>query len=141
MDDIAKAAGITRQGLYFHFQNKDEIFAALNDDSSSLENKIFNALYAWFGSYVGLFGPEISNWGFHCERVLGSYIADCNSQFHHKLKEAIIKSADKKIQDMQVESIVEVLCTCGRAWKRATNSHEKFTEKMYNAIRLCCQNL
>lgn len=157
MDDIAKAAGITRQGLYFHFQNKDEIFAAsikkalndnmqaaivaLNDDSSVLENKIFNALDAWFGGYVGLFGSETSDWDFHCERILGNDIANSDSQFYQRLKEAIIKSADKQIEDMHVETIVEVLCTCGRTWKRTADSHEKFTEKMYHAIRLCCQNL
>ena len=157
MDDIAKAAGITRQGLYFHFQNKDELFAAsvkkslrdsmqaaiaaLDDDGSSLENKIFNALDAWFGSYAGLFGPETSDWDFHCGRVLGSDIANSNFQFCQKLKEAMIKSAGRQIEDIRVDTIVEILCICGRTWKRTADSHEKFTEKMYDAIRLCCQNL
>lgn len=157
MDDIAKAAGITRQGLYFHFQNKDEIFAAsikktlrdsmqaaieaLNDDSSSLENKIFNALDAWFGSYVGLFGSETSDLDFHLQRVLGSNMEGRNSRFRQNLKEAIIKSVDQQIEDMRVETIVEVLCTCGRTWKRTADSHENFTKKIYSAIRLCCQNL
>lgn len=157
MDDIAKAAGITRQGLYFHFQNKDEIFAAsvkralndnmqaavaaLNDDRSSLENKIFNALDAWFGSHVGLFGSQTADWDFHCERVLGSDVANSKSQFCKILKQGMIRSADRPIEEMQAETIVDVLCTCGQAWKRTVDSHEKFTEKMYGAIRLCCQNL
>jgi AcrR family transcriptional regulator len=28
MEDIAKEAGISRQGIYFHFKDKDAIFSA-----------------------------------------------------------------------------------------------------------------
>ena len=46
IEDIAKAAGISRQGIYFHFKNKDEIFKASIqkslDDRLRAANKIFD---------------------------------------------------------------------------------------------------
>lgn len=156
MDDIAKAAGITRQGLYFHFKNKDEIFAAsiqkalhdglqaasaaLKENGAPLERKLFRALDAWYGSYAGLFGSERSDWDFHCRRVCGSDIADSETLFRQKLTETIFACTDKPPVQAHAQTIAEVLCTCGQSWKRTADSHEKFTEKMYGAIRLCCQN-
>src|ERR1700761_9430792 len=71
MEDIAQAAQISRQGIYLHFKNKEDIFkasirraidtnlalasAALNDKDSPLEEKLLQALDGWFGRYVGLF--------------------------------------------------------------------------------------
>src|SRR6202041_189597 len=69
MEDIAKAAGISRQGIYLHFKNKDEIFSAsiqkrlddglqaansiLDDGRLMLEDKLLKALDEWFGRHVG----------------------------------------------------------------------------------------
>src|ERR1700737_5568070 len=71
IEDIVKAAGIARQGIYLHFKNKDEIFSAaiqkslddrlqaanaiLDDDRLPLEEKFFKALDGWFGRISGLF--------------------------------------------------------------------------------------
>lgn len=111
MEDIAKAAGLTRQGLYFHFQNKDELLKcsvekALDDSMQavtlaldtkvlSLEERIFHALDAWFGCYVGLFTPEsIPDWEFHCNRVMGEEVEQSNAQFRRKLTAVILSSPE-----------------------------------------------
>src|SRR5919112_3391034 len=67
MDEIARAADISRQGLYLHFANKEALFraavrqeldTALGDASRSLkeegvplERRIVGALDAWLGRY------------------------------------------------------------------------------------------
>ena len=46
IEDIAKAAGISRQGIYLYFKNKDEIFSAsiqkALDDGLQAANKVFD---------------------------------------------------------------------------------------------------
>jgi AcrR family transcriptional regulator len=65
MDDVARAAGISRQGLYRHFASKDELFgetvrfvvahaeekavAALDDDELPLPARLEAAFLAWSG--------------------------------------------------------------------------------------------
>src|SRR6201999_3458681 len=65
MDEIARAADISRQGLYLHFANKDTLFRAairheldtalgeasrrLNDQGVGLEQRVVAALDAWLG--------------------------------------------------------------------------------------------
>src|SRR3954471_18722250 len=69
MDEIARAADISRQGLYLHFANKEALFRAavrheldtalgevsrcLDEEGVELERRIVAALDAWLGRYVG----------------------------------------------------------------------------------------
>src|SRR5882762_8414643 len=66
IEDIAKAAGISRQGIYLQLKNKDEIFSAsiqkalddrlraankiFDEDRLALEEKLFKALDEWVWS-------------------------------------------------------------------------------------------
>src|SRR4029078_3202050 len=69
MEEIARAAHISRQGLYLHFANKDALFRAavqqeldsalvdvarcLDEAGVALESRVVAALDAWLGRYVG----------------------------------------------------------------------------------------
>src|SRR3954462_5588433 len=78
MDEIARSADISRQGLYRHFANKDALFRAavrqeldaalgdasrcLNEKGVGLERRVVAALDAWLGRYVGsMLAPDIGN--------------------------------------------------------------------------------
>src|ERR1700759_1969729 len=68
VDDIARAAGISKQGLYLHFASKEEVFVAgfkkyltenhaemeraLFRDSAPLFDRLAGAIDAWFGGYL-----------------------------------------------------------------------------------------
>src|SRR3954454_12328632 len=69
MDEIARSADISRQGLYLHFANKEALFRAavrqeldtalgdasrrLDEDGVGLDQRVIAALDAWLGRYVG----------------------------------------------------------------------------------------
>src|SRR3954467_140882 len=76
MDEIARSADISRQGLYLHFANKEALFRAavrqeldtalgdvsrcLGEEGVGLERRVVAALDAWLGRYVGtMLAPDI----------------------------------------------------------------------------------
>ena len=159
MEDIAQAAGISRQGIYLHFKDKDAIFRAsilksledglqattriLDDDRLALEEKLLRALDEWFGRYVGLIDPEASDLKEQCGRVLGDGVGDCRSAFQEKLEKVIQARSARKTKgaEKRAATIADMLCTCGENWKHGLSSRQEFAEKMRDAIRLCCRDL
>src|SRR3954465_6437979 len=78
MDEIARNADISRQGLYLHFANKDALFRAavrqeldtalaqaarcLTEEDVGVEQRVAAALDAWLGRYVGsMLASDIGN--------------------------------------------------------------------------------
>jgi AcrR family transcriptional regulator len=158
MEDIAKAAAISRQGIYLHFKDKDAIFRAsilktlddglqaanriLDDDRLALEDKLLKALDEWFGRHIGLLHPEASDLSGQCERVLGDAVGNSRSAFQGKLEKVILARSARKTKgaDKRAATIADMLCTCGETWKHGFSSRQEFAQKMRDAIRLCCRD-
>jgi len=159
IEDIAKAADISRQGIYFHFKNKDEIFRAsvqkslddglratnkiFDDGRLTLEEKLLQALDERFGRHAGLFHSDASDIVTQCERILGDAVGKNRSIFQKKLETAILASSAKKTKGAAkcAATIANVLCTCGLSWKHSLSSRQEFLEKMCDAIHVCCRDL
>lgn len=156
MDDLAGAAGLTRQGLYFHYRNKDELLKcavelalddgmraverAMNAEGETLEERLYRAMDAWFGYYVGLFTPElIPDWEFHCNRVMGEEVERANDWFRGQLRQVLLQEPAAPLSGEAAETAVEMLCICGQYWKRTLSLHDDFEARIRSAIRLCCR--
>jgi AcrR family transcriptional regulator len=158
MEDIANTAGISRQGIYLHFKDKDAIFSAsiqkalddglqaanriLDDDRLALEEKLLKALDEWFGRYVELIDPEASDLMDQSERVLGGAVEKSRSEFQKKVEKVILArfARKKKGAAKRAAIIADMLCTCGEIWQFGFSSRQGFAEKMRDAIRLCCRD-
>ena len=159
MEDIAQAAGISRQGIYLHFKDKDAIFSAsiqkslddgvqaanriLDDEGLALEEKLLKALDEWFGRHVGLFHPEAADLKGQCERVLGGAVGKSRAAFQKRLEKVILARSARKTKgaDKRAATIADMLCTCGETWKHGFSSRQEFSKKMCDAIHLCCGDL
>ncbi len=159
MEDIAQAAGISRQGIYLHFKDKDAIFRAsiqkslhdglqaanmiLDDESLALKEKLLKALDEWFGRHVGLLHPEASDLKGQCERVLGDAVGESRAAFKKKLEKVILAQSARKTKgaDKRAATVADMLCTCGETWKHGFSSRQEFSKKMFDAIHLCCGDL
>src|SRR3984957_4896558 len=69
MDEVARAADISRQGLYLYFATKEALFraavrqeldvalsealACMGQEAPELDQRVVGALDAWLGRYVG----------------------------------------------------------------------------------------
>jgi AcrR family transcriptional regulator len=157
MEDIAQAAQISRQGIYLHFKNKEDIFKAairraiddnlaaagkaLNDKDSPLEDKLLNALDGWFGRYVGLFHIEASDIPQYVRQLFGNAVDEWRGSFQQQLIKVITGGSSQKAEVQRATEIAQILCACGMAWKNDLASREEFLSRMKATIRICCQGL
>src|SRR3954471_21741019 len=106
MDEIARSADISRQGLYLHFANKDALFRAavrqeldtalgdvsrcLNEERVGLERRVVAALDAWLGRYVGsMLASDIGNLIQNPAVQLGDMVDPATDAFYAGLGAAV----------------------------------------------------
>jgi AcrR family transcriptional regulator len=129
MDDLARAAGLSRQGLYLHFQAKEELFkaaverlletmeramrTALDRRDVELDERIVGAFVALHGQYVGQPGWE------HATELL-------------ETATRLVGPVDH-LERQLVDEIAQLLRSTGvaAAWKSAGISAKDLAEQLY----------
>src|SRR5258708_11264312 len=97
MDEVARAAGVSRQGLYLQFANKEELFrkaveqslnsqlkaaiAALSRREDSLELRLISASDAWSGRFVGSLGSDAADLMCASTSLAGATLTHYETQF------------------------------------------------------------
>jgi AcrR family transcriptional regulator len=157
MEDVAKAAHLSRQGLYLHFATKEELFRAvvshalgvgldaaeakLRDPELSLEEKLAGAFDEWTGRYVGMIGADVTDLEQATNELVGSLIQDHEALFIDQVTRAIRASrlpAAYKPAGLSARQLAETLYATSRGLKHTVGSREEFSQKMELAVRALC---
>jgi AcrR family transcriptional regulator len=160
MDEIARSADISRQGLYLHFANKDALFRAavrkeldtalgdvsrcLNEEGAGLERRAVAALDAWLGRYVGsMLASDIGNLLQNPAMQLGDMVDPASAEFDARLAAAIAAAMpenDRRRLGVTPEEIAGALHTVAQGAKYLSNaraeSREEFVARLTAAVRV-----
>jgi TetR/AcrR family transcriptional regulator, regulator of autoinduction and epiphytic fitness len=160
MDEIARSADISRQGLYLHFASKDALFRAavrqeldtalgdvsrcLNEEGVGLERRAVAALDAWLGRYVGsMLASDIGNLLQNPAMQLGDMVDPAVAAFDARLAAAIaaaMSENDRRRLGVTPEEIAGALHTVAQGAKYLSNARaeprEEFVARMTAAVRV-----
>jgi AcrR family transcriptional regulator len=155
MNEVARAAGVSRPNLYLHFSNKETLFraalqheldTAFTEASRRLEapgiplpQRVATALDAWLGRYVG------SSLGADIGSLLedNGQLEDLFAEYHDKFEELLTRSVAQTVEkplfrDVGItpQELVVMLIALGRGLKDYAASKEEFSLGVDVAVRL-----
>jgi AcrR family transcriptional regulator len=160
MDEVARAAQVSRQGLYLHFATKEELFratlqhtaesslaaatAALGDSSLRLEARLVRAFDEMTGRYVGMMGAGASDLAEVGGGLVGPLIARYEGQFLDAVAKALRASglvAAYKATGLTARQLADTLHATARGLKYSSANREAFVAGMTVAVRAMCAPL
>lgn len=160
MDEVARAAGLSRQGLYLYFPSKEALFrealallldraltagkAALDDGGSGVEERLLAAFDAMFGRFVEALGGT----SHHAELLETStqLVGDLIGEQEKSFRNAVAKSLKQEgLADawagagLTARDLADSLLTAAHGAKHGAPSHAVYLERMRRAVRLVCR--
>lgn len=159
MDDIARAAQLSRQGLYLHFNSKEELLratieyaldsslaaahASLHDHAATLEARLVGAMDAWTGRYVGMVGVGAAELA-EVSVLVEPLYASRESSFILALQTALTPlAATPHYQRLNVsaEQLALTLHATARGLKHSCATRAAFLDAITTAARILCAPL
>lgn len=160
MDEVARAAQISRQGLYLHFANKDELFRAtvshtigssladakraLAAEDGTINERLVRAFDEWVGRYVGRFAADAADLMQAAEGLLWATIVEHEKAFLEALSAAVRESglvAAYKPVGVTARQLADTLCSTAKGLKHRCETREEFVEGLTVAVRIICAPL
>jgi AcrR family transcriptional regulator len=157
MDEVARAAQISRQGLYLHFPTKEDLFRAtvqhilgrvtrgvteaLADPALTLEARLVRVFDESVGRYVGLFAPgsdlaEASN------ALVGPMVVEHQARLLDAVARALRSSGlMAAYKGLTARQLAETLEATARGLKYTSGSREAFVRGMTVAVKAMCAPL
>jgi AcrR family transcriptional regulator len=156
MDEVARSAEISRQGLYLYFASKEALFRAavrqeldtalseasrcLDEENVGLEDRVAAALDAWMGRFVGsMLASDIANMLENSAMQLGDMAAEFSAAFEARLSSAIAAGTtetDRRQLGVTPEEITGTLHAVGKGWRFQVDSRSEFVANVTSAVGL-----
>jgi AcrR family transcriptional regulator len=157
MDDIARAAGVSRQGLYLLFSNKEELFrravdyslcsqlnaaiAVLSRNEPAFEERLVAACDEWSGRFVGSLSEDAADLMCAGTSLAGEILTSYEARFEQALASAIAASPlvrrCRRIGVCHTE-VARALHATARGLKHSCKSRQDFVKGMSVAVRMFC---
>lgn len=147
MDDVAKAADISRPGLYFSFSSKPELFRATVQHSLDgsveaarlalaaatrpLRERLIEAFDHWAGRYVGPMAAEIGLLIDANPDLLGTMPAEYPKRFRALVVEAIGGRSPEDVAGTLISTAIGI--------KHDAKTRDEFRARMTIAVDLYCK--
>jgi AcrR family transcriptional regulator len=156
MDEVARSADISRQGLYLYFASKEALFRAavrqeldtalteashcLDEEDVALEDRVVAALDAWMGRFVGsILASDIGNMLENSAMQLGDMATEFSAAFEARLSSTIAAAtteSDRRQLGVTPEEITGTLHAVGKGWRFQADSRSEFVANVTVAVRL-----
>ncbi len=157
MDDVATVAGVSRQGLYLHFPNKEELFRTavqhalrrsqlnvsevLAAPGVSLEERLVGAFDTWVGQFVEAVGSDVDDLVSACRTLLGEAVDEEKRVFADKIASALDAAGLAKRYrraGLTAADLASTLCATADGLKGTHTTRPAFVDAMRVAIRALC---
>jgi len=156
MDEVARSAEISRQGLYLYFASKEALFRAavrqelgaalsdasrcLDEEGIGLEQRVVAAVDAWRGRYVGsMLASDIGNLLENSTMQLGDMVAASTAAlaaWFAAATAAATAESDRQRLGVTPEEIAATVHALGRGWEYQVGSRAEFVARMTASVRL-----
>ncbi len=151
MEDVARAADISRPGLYLYFRSKQDLFRAavtyaldgdvaaaartLADTERPLRDRLIDAFDQWTGRYVGPLTTDVALLIETNPDLLGPLVTDYPKRFATMVTDAI--AADLSAERGRLaRDVAQTLLSTAYGIKHDTRTREEFLARMTIGIDL-----
>lgn len=159
MDDLARAAGLSRQGLYLHYATKEALFRAvttyvlektreagetmLRDGSLDVEQKLVGAYEAMHAALIGTVqGEHMDELVRAAGELLGPVVPELEDAMNGEVATVLKKSgvaARWKDAGITAKDLAAQLDATSRGLKHSVKDVAEYRAKMTVAVRLVCR--
>ena len=153
MDDVARAADISRPGLYLYFSSKAELFRAtvehaldgsiqaaqraLSDLDVPLRDRLIEAFDHWSGRYVGPLAAEIDVLIDANPGLLGTMPVEYSRRFLATVTETLTAVEHRHTRTTPAD-VARTLISTAAGIKHDVSTRDEFQARMTIAIDLYC---
>jgi len=160
MDEVARAAGVSRQGLYLLFADKEELFrkalthkltrqlsaavGALSRTGDPLQGRLIAACDEWAGQFIGTMGADAADLMCASTTLAGDTLAHYEALFEMALAHAIEASPLLSFctaAGVSPADAAKALHATARGLKQGSGSRQEFMRGMTAAARMFCAPL